>query len=69
MAGSSTWLGRKVFNLEKMVRFRHLLQNKIGVVVQLARTPALQAGGRGFDYRQLHQKSSLINWGYLGFDC
>lgn len=27
-----------------------------GVVVQLVRTTALQAVGRGFDYRQLHKK-------------
>ena len=32
----------------------------IGAVAQLARAPALQAGGQEFDSPQLHQKRKLI---------
>src|SRR5205814_642700 len=33
---------------------------KLGDVAQLARAPALQAGGRGFESHRLHQKSARI---------
>ncbi len=33
-----------------------LYVDQIGAVAQLARAPALQAGGRGFESHQLHER-------------
>ena len=54
---SSNWLGQQFLKLQIWVRIpvRVLITN--GVLVQLARTSALQAGGRRFESDILHNKS------------
>ena len=53
-------------HIPKVVGSNPTCRNKIlGVVAQLVRAPALQAGGRGFDYHQLHTKYG----GVLVLDC
>ena len=64
---SSNWLGQQFLKLQIWVRIpvRVLITN--GVLVQLARTSALQAGGRRFESGKVHKKNKGSSYsGYYG---
>ena len=54
------WLVYEISNLEMSVRFWLSAQIDLGPLAQMARAPALHAGGREFESRRVHGNSCLV---------